>query len=647
MFTARCVLVVLGGGVALGAPVAWLLKGCRALEERDWLLAPFLGIAAAVLVLHNFVYFDYTVVRVAPWLWLAAGAGWLGALWGCGSGAGRRRLAAGGRALFAPCPWRVYLAAAAVFCVHGLGLLVVGARDYLGRADGDQYNYTSLAQFLVDLPISTTWEGMGQRPYLAQGAMILHDRIGAMLLQGFFAVSAHAGARELFEPTILLGPALAVLAVYALGRRLGLGRWYALATAAAAGAVPGIATLHLTCFLSQVVALPFVLVNLYTLHELGTAPRWGRFLGTALLLAASVALYTEMAPILLGLTALCLAGGVLSRTVRPLPGLALLVAVPALSLALNPLFFRSLLGICQRVTLPTPGWGPIIFAYDRRGLACLWVNDAWAFRPGWAGAVALSFSVAVTALAGLGLARLAGGGLRLAWSGADRDSRGVGLLGLAVAAVAALPLAVLLRDRQHPYQFLKLTGSFSPLLVLGVAHAWGARPRLRWGTLAALLAVTLTGTGALTLATADPRPAPHSGQHLVLDRDYRALCHRLASLKGYKVVLACGPGVLFNSWPAYALRRNDVWLVNPVLYGFAVGCSSAPVPYAPGLPVGQQMIDLSTVPAGALLVEPAGGPLAAVEGERRLLWANETYQLWKLGPGPFALRPTAAAMRPK
>jgi hypothetical protein len=39
--------------------------------------------------------------------------------------------------------------------------------------------------------------------------------------------------------------------------------------------------------------------------------------------------------------------------------------------------------------------------------------------------------------------------------------------------------------------------------------------------------------------------------------------------------------------------------------------------------------------------------MVLVEGDSRLLWANETYQLWKLGPGPYALRPTEAAMRPK
>ena len=285
MFTACCVLTVLGGSVALGTPVAWLLKGRRPAEEGDWLVAPFLGVAAAVLVLHNLVYFGYTVARVTPWLWLAAGSGWLGVLWRCGAGAGRRRLAAGARALFASCPWPVYLAVAAVFCAHGLGLFVVGARDYLARANGDQYNYTSLAQFLVDVPYATDWDALGQRPYLAEGRNLRDDRIGAMLLQGFFAASLGAGTRPLFAPTILLGPAFVVLAAYGLGRRLGLAKGDALAAAVAAGAVPGLAMLQLQSFMAHTLAIPFLLMNLYTLHELATAPRWGRFLGTALLLA--------------------------------------------------------------------------------------------------------------------------------------------------------------------------------------------------------------------------------------------------------------------------------------------------------------------------------------------------------------------------
>jgi hypothetical protein len=264
----------------------------------------------------------------------------------------------------------------------------------------------------------------------------------------------------------------------------------------------------------------------------------------------------------------------------------------------------------------------------------------------------------VTVLAALGLAQLGGRCLGLLWSRtarADRRQREAGLLGLAALALALLPLVVVLRDRQHPYQFMKLILSVGPLLVVGVAHAWDGLPApravrawLRGGTLAALLAVALTGTGALALATAFPKAGFRSAQGAVLDGDFRALCHRLASLKGYKVVLACGPGVFQNCWPAYALRRNDVWLVNPLVNdNMAVGCSRSPAPGARLIPMGGHLIDLCTVPGEALLVEVAGGPMLRVEGERRLLWANETYQLWKLGPGPFALRPTEAAWRPR
>ena len=648
MFTTACVLMVLGGSVFLGAPAAWLLKGRKPLEEGDWLVAPFLGVAAAVLVLHNGVYLEWTVGRLAPWVWLAAAAGWVWVL---------RR--AGVRGAFAACPWPVYLAVVAVFCLHGLGLFAVGARDYLGRASSDQYNYTSVAQFLVDLPYSTDWGTMGQRPYLADALKFKGDRMGVMILQGFFATSLHAGARALFEPTILLGPAFVVLAAYGLGRRLGLAKGPALAAAAAAGAVPGIAVVHLQCFMGHAVSIPFLLINLYTLHELATSPCWGRSLGAALLLAATTALYTELVPILLGLTALCLAGGVLFGTLRPLTGLALLPAVPALSVALNPLYVRSIALIYQRIAVPTAVGDPLHYAYRLRGLACLWVNDTWAFWPGRAGAAVVGFSVVMTVLAALGLAHLGGRSLRLLYSRparADRGYREGCLLGLAALALALLPVAVLLRDRQHPYQVLKLLVSVSPLLVLGVAHAWdglpaarAVRPLLRWGTLAALLAVTGTGTGSLALATASPGAGFRSAQDTVLGPDYRSLTDRLAALRGAKVVLACGPGVFLNSWLSYAARRNDVWLVNPVLNdGIAVGCASAPVPNVRFLPGGGQLIDLRTVPVEALLVRNAAGPaLVEVEGDCRLLWANAGYQIWQLGPGPFALRPTEAAWRPK
>jgi hypothetical protein len=61
-----------------------------------------------------------------------------------------------------------------------------------------------------------------------------------------------------------------------------------------------------------------------------------------------------------------------------------------------------------------------------------------------------------------------------------------------------------------------------------------------------------------------------------------------------------------------------------------------------------QLVDLKQVPCGALLMtgDLGAGRQVEVEGDRTLIWSNKVYQLWRLGPGPFALRPTEAALPP-
>jgi hypothetical protein len=645
LLTTGCVLLVLGGSVLLGLPLAWLLKGRRPLDEDDWLLTPFLGLAGAVLVLHNFVYFDYTVAQVTPFIWVATAGVWLWML---------RDIRSFGCA-WSSFPWAVFLAVAGVYCVHGLGLFLVGAHDYLGRAWNDQYNYTSLAQLFLDVPHSITWESLGQWPYLADGLKVKDDRIGVMLLQGFFACSLGADARTLFEPTIMLAPALLVPAVYRLARNLVHDKRRALATGVAAGLLPGIAALHFDCFMAHTVSIPFVMVNLLTLHQLvntSTVPLWrqGVVLLTAILLATTLALYMEMALVLLGASVVTLTAGMLARVLDRKRGLVLLIVTPVLALSLNPLSLYAVLGVIRRVSLPTATHSPFEFAYNLRGLGCLWVSDEWAFRRGLSGNLVVAAGVAMTVLAVLGLGVLAWRSLRSFRRDADGGGRHSCPLILGVLAVACLPVALFLRDNEHPYQVAKLLLTASPLLVLGVACAadivprWRASKVLGWMPLASLLAIAFLGTGTLALRTAGSKP----GRRIWLQSDWLATIDMLGSVEGRNVVLACGPGNFLNSWLAYAARHNNVWLVNPVINDkLALGWSEPPAPGLRPLPVGERLIDLNTVPHDALLLtREEDDPQVVVDGDCCLVWSNGAYRLWQLGPGSYRLLPTAAALRP-
>jgi hypothetical protein len=661
LFTLGCVALVLGGGLLAWAPLAWVLKGRKPLEELDWLLAPFLGASVVILALHNLVYLDCPVGQAALWVWLAAGGLWLWFL------LSRLATPAGGRpgwgghlrASFRTLPRSVFVAALLAYGLNGLGLFVIGAQDYFARAHGDQENYTCIAQFLTDNYFSTDWASIGQKPYLID-ALVLKDeeRLGAMLLQGFFATTAGADANALFEPIVLLSPALLVLAVYALARRLGLDYWPASVAGLAAAVLPGLAGLHLNCYMSHSLSVPFVLVVVLALDRLAAAPAPRHLFCAVILLAGTVSLYGELTLILAGLVLVCLLGGVYQRTLSLRPGLLLLPCLFGLTLGVNPLYGRRVLALAiARATCPTDATVAGGFADHSRRLSSVWVADIWAFKPGWTGWCVFGLAALLTLCAVRGLCRLGISCLGSSGTGAAPGlaRRRAGLI-LGVLALAVIPVVILLFDHKHPYQFHKLLLSISPLLVVGAAHAQetgraGSRlVRLRWAPLVVILASGLIGTTTMALQTVDPvHVSPSSGQGAVRDKDYQSALHLLRSLRGKNLVLACGPGLFQNSWMAYWARKNDVWLVSPVVNnGFVLAHAGArpPAPNLRVLPHGLNVIDLRTVPREALLLKSdRNGRQIRLEGDCHLVWSNSQYQLWRLGPGPYTLRPTSAALR--
>ncbi len=458
VLTVWCVGTILGSVWLVGGPLAWLLNGRRPLAEADCVLAPFLGVAAIILVSQNLVYLNLPIRRTAPFVCAAAALAWVW-MW---RGGGLR----GGRTNF---PWALSAAALLVYLVQGMGLLAVGPRDYVGRAWTDQFNYTALAQYFCDEPFHTAWDAAAHRPYTAPViAFYKDDRIGQSVLHGFFTAISFLDAKTLFQPTILLGPALTVFAVFALARRLGLGKGAALTVAAAAGLMPGLAMLQLESFLSHSLGLPLLLVFPAVLDELNERPDGCTLARAALVLTAAVSVYTEFLVLLLAVAALTLAVVVWGCT-RPWRLTACYGALVASLFALNPGFAASAVTIVR--TRVGPAIDPHVYPWAStiEGLGRIWLGD-WAAQtsPARQDAVRL-YALTATAAAFLGLAK--------AWldrfrgAGRDGDRRALGLAS-GVLAIAMLPLLVLARDDQHPYQFYKLLITASPLLVLGLYLLW-------------------------------------------------------------------------------------------------------------------------------------------------------------------------------
>jgi hypothetical protein len=658
MLTVVFMAVVLGNGFALGLPLLWLMRGRKPLTESDWLLAPFVGLTTVMLVLYDLVFFEITISRSTPWVWAVTALLWAGLL-----------ARNGVRPLLANCPVRVLLVMTGAYGVQGLGLLSVGVKAYLGRAFTDQYNYTSVAQLLADCPVNETWDMIGQRPYLVDAFFLKCDRVGAMLLQAFFACTVGTGAKYLFEPAIILGPALVVLSVYSLGCRLGLARRRSLATAAVAAVLPGLTILQLDCFLSHILAVPVMLYLFVALHDVVCAPSVRRVLQAGIVLAGAAMLYTEFVPVLLLLVGLYCLGSLLVRGIRPMGGGWAIFAVPPLMVGLNPLNYACMMRIMVRINNPTTGFSPLGFDW-KCSVCAIWMNVVGSLEDTRWGRIAIGASFA---LGFLGIAGL----LRLAWRGWVNGPNGVGssgapraraLLALVMTAISLVPATVLPSIEQHPYQFVKLVLTVGPLLVVGLA-AWGQRSAvmvsdgvqarivgmcLLWvrrtglrPVLAGISLFVLWNTISMVRGTVSGQDGTPPYVVGLRDPDRLEALQKLEQIHDQPVVLACGPGMIENSWFAYAARNNPAWLVSPVTANhFVVGFDSTRVPGMRPLPFARHLVDLKAVPGGALLLTHVPNDQVIAKGLLHLLWANAHYQLWQMGPGPCTLEPQPAALRP-
>lgn len=642
LLTLWCTVVVLGGILAVGVPAVWLLDGRRPLREVNWVEAPFVGAAAAILVLQNLVYLDVPVCKTFLLVWAGAAAGWL---WFWRSGQAR--------VSFARCPRYLFLAALAVYATQGLGLVLVGVRWYLGRMWGDQSNYTMIAEFLARERFSLTLAESGGRPWLYLVNIVLKsERIGQSVLHAFFAQSAGCEARMLFEPTILLCPTLTVLAVYALARACGVGRAWSTLTGAAAGLLPALALLHLESFLSHAVATPFLLYLPAGMCHLVRRPSWRRLVPPCLVLAAAVSIYGEFFPIAMGLLVVMgLVGSAGPRGAKVFACAALLLASPLL---LNPMYAPYLANILKRLDPPAPVLQGIYpWALKTEGFARLWLGDFADFPPGKKRLVVRAFGLAATFLGYLGLAgAFVAAAYAVPRSWRSLRSRAAFALLCGVLALALLPAVVLARDDDHPYQFYKLMLSVSPLLALGLAllarraggpgyplPGAGARVRLLplpgAALLGAALAAGVVATGHMAYQSAQRLPVTRVPLRCLMDPDVKQVQRNLEKMRGQDLLIACSEvpedaNGFYSGWLSYYARRNRVRCAGPWLFGG----------YYEGVPQAKWYLG-----AGAGALAPGAVVLLCRKwygdesglGDVELVWRAGAYALLRAGAGAWAV----------
>jgi hypothetical protein len=587
LLTARVIAVALISCFAIGLPVM-VLAGpvfCkqRPSAEHCWFYAPLVGAGFIILACQNLLYADVPISQSAVLIWVLAAAGWV---WLLGSGPRRSMLR--------PIPWVALGLGVMVYLVHADGLLLLGASNYYGYGWTDMINYVSLAQFFADFPYHSNISNQG---YLQAAQLFKSDRIGQSVLHSFLMVSAAADAQQSFGSTIILTPYLMFFGFLAIARRFVMSSSISYLAALAGALSPTVATVHLECFFSQSMSVPFLLLWPAAIGYLVDAPGWRSALLAGLLASVISAIYTEIIPIVLTIAIVCSLAKDASRLktfrskypwkfsagespLRPFNSALLWLAlVVMVGIVANPGYADSAWGVLSRTTKDTVLFEIYPWAFKPEALVRLWLGNQ-VQRPSqsiFVMIVGVTVLIFACNMASLALC-------------AKRSFSAFFLILVLLMFIPLGPL-VLGGASRYPYQYYKLLLIVTPFhafwFVIGLAllSSYSIVRRnyaYALGTIVAVvngfLTFSVTRASAETSTTAISR---RGGAHLLMDPDFGRLKTFLSSTRNRDVLTLwydneANSGAFRTVWLNYFARRNRVRSLISTTSG-AVDAAAAPI----------------------------------------------------------------------
>lgn len=424
-------------------------------SDQFWSAVPLVGAGVLILVCQNLLYLDLRVRYSAILVWICV-ATYL---------ARRLSVFAASRDYF---PWKLVATGIAIYLVHGSGLLVSGASNYYGYGWVDMYNYVSQAQFFVDFPYSSA---LDTHEYLRTAHFYKHDRIGQSVLHAFVAASSGADAQQAFGATILLSPMLIFFALYLLSISMGFKRRFAYSAAIVASLSPAVASVHLECFFSQAMAMPFIYLWPLVVANLQSDPGIRSTSVAGLLFSVTLAIYAELVPPLVFSSMIVLftaywldkRKNILSPSVAscefhlkrgPSSFISFFIAI-AVGLICNIGYIRSAFIIMGRTTGARVLDDIYPWAFDVDGLARLWLgNQVVLPESGWYGWIVTCSATCIVAAVAHVLLRI------------FRKFDSLDIFAILIVAIPLGPLSLsMLTGSTYPYQFYKLLLIVWPLII--------------------------------------------------------------------------------------------------------------------------------------------------------------------------------------
>ncbi len=575
--TARLILISMISCFVVGVPITVLgVPGRRTTPDAIdiWCYAPLAGAACIILVCQNLLYADIVVSTSAILVWALAAVGWI---WVLTSPSKRR--------LLHPIPWPVLGLGGAVYLLHAGGLLSLGASNYYGYGWIDMFNYVSQAQFFAEFPFHSSVSDQG---YLIAAQAYKHDRIGQSVLHAFLMVSSGSDAQQSFGTTTFLSPFLMFFGFLAIARHFVKSSALSCLAAMAGALSPTVATIHLECFFSQSICMPFLLLWPVAVGYLVDKPSWRSVLLAGLLMSVISAIYTELLPIVVAIMIACSLVKDISDLEKfrryfpdktfasegcryPFATTLLWVPLSALLMAVsNPGYLASALGILLRTTMGDvlPTIYPWAFKFE--GLARLWLGDQAPLQPKWI----VTLIVVTTILIFIST-------LFSLWFFA-RSSFSIFFLAFVLLMIVPLGPLVAGRGIQYAYQFYKLLLTVSSIhafwFVIGIYIVTRDAPMRRNLAYAfAVLLVTVNGflTFSITKASAEVSTIATShrgGAHLLIDVDFQRLRNFLGETRNRDVFVLWYDNELYSgayrtAWINYFARLNRVRSLISIVSG--------------------------------------------------------------------------------
>lgn len=587
LLTFWLIFIVFISPILVGFPVVYLLSKEKD-SSRFWIKVFFIGLSVIVLPLQNLAYLNVPLKYSAFILWAITGILLVFLLL-------KRpvKIPAINRTIFS--------FAGFIYLFHSLGLLIVGAKYYLGRAWIDQFNYVSTAQFLIDYPYMASYERFSNMPYLYEAVFKKADRIGQSILHGFFSVSSFNDSKVLFEPTIMLTVPLIFLASYLLSLRIGFQKKDALLAGLFASVMPSITVLHLESFLSNAIGIPFLIILPVFVIDALESKRWQDFVMLSLIIATATSIYTEFLP-LFALIVLVISTVTMIKKEQRRSSVVLVLASISAVFALNPFSSSGIFRILARTSMSNVLAHVYPFALSYEGLARLWfVNVDFNH---YIEILVKGLAVTITALAYIGL-------LLLFWEKRNR-------LILAILIIVFIPLWLRIQPVPRPYQFYKLLISVSPFLCLGLVSL-GVYVRdvilqstdnaknikkmiIKVPTLVLFIVLILSAGSTLILLVGSIYPNKGSAAEILNSKEVKQAQTKLEKAKDDNILIISSHNLL-NGWLAYYGRQNKVWLINPVISDIDLR----------HFPYSKRFLDLKRLPKDLKIIRIANVPVTKVK----------------------------------